>query len=411
MITEILIAIDENPWELKMGRAISDSNLLKIARRCVDLAEVLTMLEVGRYQAVILSSELPGLDLEVIEKIKNKGTLAIGVFDESDIDKVDFLSELGLSAVLGFFSDNSESFINNLIFYLNKDANEENIQQREESVPGLIAVWGTEGAPGRSSFAIDLAFYLNQKFKRCLLIDADAQAPAIGASLGITEEISGLSAAIHLAQKGKLTKESLEECIDLSRDKVPVLTGIARPSRWMELRGSGLEKVLKFTSKNFIFQVIDTNATFPDEKDSKYPEFDSTVRFGHLLPIFKLAEQIIFVVKATPLGIIRAAELLGNQNNLAIEKFSVVVNQLDELNFNKEAAKLIYDVLQRFIPKNKIWFHKNHPQAYAEAWLKGTSGYSLIKSDRDLVDFFDQFSSTRALNFEEKGTRKSKFVA
>lgn len=411
MRTEILLAIDEKAWELEMGRAIANSNLFKIARRCVDLTEVLTMLEVGTYRAVILSSELSDLDLDIVKKIKSKGSLAIGVFNEGEIEKADFMSELELSAVLGFYSDSSDNFINNLVFFLNQEICEEIPDRQQGLVPGLIAIWGTEGAPGRSSLAIDLASFLQKKFSNCLLIDADAQAPAIGASLGIAEEISGLSAAIHLAQKGKLTKESFADCIDLSRDKVAVLTGITRASRWMELRGSGLERVLKLAAKQFAFQVVDTNATLPDERDSSYPEFDATHRFGQLPPIFRLAEQIIFVVKATPLGLIRAAETLGNQNILDLRKCSVIVNQMEDLNFNRDATDLIYNVLQRFVPKKQIWFNRKHSHAYAQAWLKGTSGYNLIKGEKDLAEFFEQFTSLRTLELEAQTVKKSKFVA
>ena len=410
MRAEILLAIDDKNWELEMGRAVSESNLIRIARRCVDLTEVFTMLEVGEYRAVILSSELAGLDLETVERIKSKNSLAIGIFNEIEIEKYDFMSELDFDAVLGFYPDD-DSFINNLIYILNQDFSYQGAEKTPEQIPGLIAVWGSEGAPGRTSLAIDLATYLNRKSQNCLLIDADASAPAIGASLGISEEISGLSAAIHLAQKGKLAKDSLTDCLEFSRDNTPVLTGILRANRWMELRGSGFEKLLRIAARRFPFQVVDTNATLPDEKDSNYPEFDATHRFGHLLPLFSLAEEIIFVVKATPLGIIRAAEVLGNQNLLDLRKCTVIVNQFDDLNFKRDDRDLIYKVLQRFVNKNQIWFHQSHPNAYAQGWLKGSSGYSLIKGEIELTEYFESFVTQREIEFARQINRNSKNVA
>ena len=411
MKTEILLAIDDKNWELEMGRAISESALIKIARRCVDLSEVLTMIEVGTYQAVIISSELSGLDLEAISKIKNSGTLVIGVFNESEFEKADYMSALGFNSILSYSINNAEVYLNNLIFLLNQNLQGEEDPNNNSKIPGLIVVWGTDGAPGRSSLAIDLASYLNKKFKSCLLIDADAQAPSLGMSLGISEEISGLSAALHLAQKGKLTDESFSDCLDLNRERISVLTGILRANRWIELRGSSFERVLEFASKKFLFQVVDTNATLPDEMDTNYPEFDSTHRFGHLVTLFKKAEKIIFVVKATPLGIIRAAEVLGNQNFIDTRQFTVIVNQIDELYFKRDATNLIYNVLERFVPKNQIWFNKSHPQAYAQAWLEGSSGHSLVKGQVDLNIFFEQFTRDRDLHIKQSMVRKSKFVA
>ncbi|MGA1449995.1 MAG: hypothetical protein ACO4AN_05020, partial [Candidatus Nanopelagicales bacterium] len=115
--------------------------------------------------------------------------------------------------------------------------------------------------------------------------------------------------------------------------------------------------------------------------------------------------------KATPFGIIRAAEVLGNQNLLDLRKCTVIVNQFDDLNFKRDDRDLIYKVLQIFVSKNQIWFHKSHPNAYAQGWLKGSSGYSLIKGETELTEYFESFVTQREIEFARQINRNSKNVA
>jgi MinD-like ATPase involved in chromosome partitioning or flagellar assembly len=405
MKTEVLLAINDSEWELEMGRAISESPYLKISRRCVDLSEVLTMLEIDNHQAVIFSSELPGLDLAAIARVKEKNCLVIGVFKEGEFGQAEFLSEIEVGQVISFTPNSNTVFLNNLIFCLNQFLSIATTEINQATIPGLIAVWGAEGAPGRTSLAIDLATRLNGSDSPSLLIDADVQAPSIGASLGIAEEFSGISAALHLAQSGKLNQNTLAECLKRDLKELAVLTGILNPNRWIEMRSGGLEKLLKLASGEYTHQIIDINASLPDQRDSNFPEFDSTVRFGHLKTIFRLAEKIIFVAKASPLGIIRTAEILQNQNLFEAEKLLVVVNQVNHYAFSKYGTKLIEDVLHRFVPAHRIWYHQAFNEEYAQAWLKGVSGYSLVKGESGLESIFDELKSTgfnKIQSFEAK---------
>lgn len=412
MKTEVLLAINDSEWELEMGRAISESSSLKIARRCVDLAEVLTMLEIDNHQAVVFSSELPGLDLSAIARIKEKNCLAIGVFNEGNFGQAEFLSEIEVEQVISFTPVTAAVFINNLLFCLNQFLSITTTGEVNQGViPGLIAVWGTEGAPGRTSLAIDLATRLNTNDAPTLLLDADVQAPSVGASLGIAEEISGISAAMHLAQNGKLNQDTLGECLKRDLKGLAVLTGVLNPNRWIEMRSGGLEKLLKLASEEFTHQIIDINASLPDQRDSNFPEFDSTVRYGHLKTIFRLSEKVIFVAKANPLGIIRTAEILQNQDLFDSEKLLVVVNQINHYSFSKYGIKLMQEVLHRFVPAHRIWYHPAFNEEYAKAWLEGVSGYSLISGESGLESLFDQLKTTKLNKIQFFESEKSKPAA
>lgn len=411
MKTEVLLAIENEPWELDMGKAISEHPKLKIARRCVDVTEILTMLEVSTYELVIISSELINLDLEIITKIRTRGSTPIGVFNEGDFLKSDFLRSLGLTTILEFSSYQPQKFLGELILSLTQAVNDFETSDNTQIIPGLICIWGTDGAPGRTSISIDIASALHGSNKPTLLIDADAQAPSIGTSLGISEEVSGISSAIHLAQSGKLDHQTIEDCLSFDKQKLPILTGITKSSRWMELRNSAIKRVLEVASKKYVHQIIDLSSPLPDQRDSSFPEFDSLTRFGHLPQLLRLCETLILVVKANPLGVIRAADLLSQQELVDFEKVKIVVNQVDTMAFHKSGERLISEVLTRFVPANRIYFHKHFPEIYAKAWLSGVSGYSLLKADTGLSELIGGIDSRRRIVNKTIDGEVTKFVA
>jgi hypothetical protein len=65
--------------------------------------------------------------------------------------------------------------------------------------PPLIAIWGTAGAPGATSLAIDLAHELARTHST-LLVDADFCAPSIEQLLEISGDDSGLLGALRIAR-------------------------------------------------------------------------------------------------------------------------------------------------------------------------------------------------------------------
>lgn len=395
MKTEILLAITDSDWELALGRAITANQSIKIGRRCVDLTEVLTMLEVQDFKLAIISSEINNLDYETVVAIEQKNCLIVGAFPEGNFVLADQLSELGIENIIGFSQNNPASFINNLVFILNQKIGLLDTPTSSKTIPGLISVWGTAGAPGRTALAIDIASALHQANQASLLIDADVLNPSIASSLGLSEDISGISAAIHLAQAGKLTKENLLDCLRSSKNGVNVLTGILNPDRWIEIRPNGLIKMLEFVSTLFNHQIIDLNSTLPDQREANFPEFDSSLRFSHVKTVLDLSEKIVFAVKATPLGVIRTAEVLQNDNLFDNNKLMIVVNQINDYSFGKNKTELISNVLHRFVAPNQIWYHKEFSSEYAKAWLTGVSGLSLIDDNSDLQSLVDQLNNRK----------------
>jgi polynucleotide 5'-kinase involved in rRNA processing len=66
----------------------------------------------------------------------------------------------------------------------------------------VVAVWGSHGAPGRSTVAVQLALELSRAGRRCALIDADTVAPSLALLLGLGDDAPGIAAACRRAELG-----------------------------------------------------------------------------------------------------------------------------------------------------------------------------------------------------------------
>jgi MinD-like ATPase involved in chromosome partitioning or flagellar assembly len=168
----------------------------------------------------------------------------------------------------------------------------------------VIAVWGPTGAPGRTTLALCLAAELADLGQSALLIDADSYGGSVGQLVGLLEEAPGLAAAARAANQGVLDVPRLAVlCRDLGGG-LRVLPGIARPSRWPELRPSALETVLDLARRLAAFVIVDCG--FCLEMDEEL-SFDTAAprRNGATLAALAAADTVLAVASAEPVGLVR----------------------------------------------------------------------------------------------------------
>ena len=174
-------------------------------------------------------------------------------------------------------------------------------------VGAVLAVWGSTGAPGRTTVAINLAAELALIGQRTLLIDADTYGGTVAASLGLIDEASGIAAACRLASQEKLTEAELARLVQrvsLGSEHLSVLTGITRPGRWPELATDRITAVL--TASREWFDVVVVDCGFNLEMDEEIAsDMFSPRRNMATHAVLKAADIIIEVAAADPIGISR----------------------------------------------------------------------------------------------------------
>lgn len=213
----------------------------------------------------------------------------------------------------------------------------------------LVAVWGPTGAPGRTTVAVTLADELAAAGVPTLLADADTYGGAVAQVLGLLDEAPGLAAAAAAADAGALDAAGLAALAQALPD-VPllrVLTGIARPQRWPELRPAALTVVWNVARGLVARTVVDCG--FGLEQETA-PGPSGAQRNGATLATLEDADEIVVVGAADPVGLSRLVRGLTDLQEVAPPgvPVRVLLTRVRRGPMGPEPERRLTDALTRF---------------------------------------------------------------
>ena len=236
--------------------------------------------------------------------------------------------------------------------------------------PGVIAVWGPPGSPGRSTVAIELAVELARGGRHVGLVDADSHAPSIALALGLADEAPGFAAACRQAELGGLDARELTRIsAPLAATGVDVLTGVNRPSRWPELSGARVEAALAACRGWADHTVVDVAASL--ERDEEIvSDLDGPRRNAATLAALRSADLVVAVASADPLGISRFLRAHADlRATIGATPVAVVANRLRPGALGIDARGQVRRTLDRFGGVSDVWFVPTDPRAADAALL------------------------------------------
>ena len=394
MKINILLALTNQTWQLEVMSNINEQNQLKIKRRCVDSIDLMSAVHLGLANKIVVSADFPNLNIETIVKAKKLGCEIYGIYLQDDLDSLEKLKNIGVISNYSINSFESNKSLKILVSQLSNITEIDKFSSGLEEltqIPGLISVWGINGSPGRTVTAINVAFSLANKNSPTLLIDLDAVAPSVAASLGIVSEVPGISSVIHDALKGRHNIQSFEKNVIEVNSGLHVLTGITNPKRWPELRTEGLIQVLKHASQIYPNIVCDLSAVLPETLDANLNNLDIFRRFDHIPKVLELSSKVIFVVSANPLALIRSSESLEALSEIYKQEPLVILNKVNEFNLGTKYESTVEAILGRWTNPEQIQRIPDRPELFAESWLKAESVLNL--GDNDIVEEFNKISN------------------
>ena len=373
---------------------INEQNQLKIKRRCVDSIDLMSAVHLGLANKIVVSADFPNLSMETIVNAKKLGCEIYGIYLQDDVESLEKLKNFGVLNNFAINSFENNKSLKNLILQLSNiteiDKFSAGLDELTE-IPGLISVWGINGSPGRTSTAINLSFSLANKNSPTLLIDLDAVAPSVAASLGIVSEVPGISSIIHDALKGRLNIQSFEKNVIEIDSGLHVLTGITNPKRWPELRTEGLIQVFKQASQIYPNIVCDLSAVLPETLDPNLNNLDIFRRFDHIPKVLELSTQVIFVLSANPLALIRSSESLEALNEIYKREPLIVLNKVNDFNLGVKYESTVEAILGRWTDPELVQRIPDRPKLFAESWLNAVSVLNL--GDAEVVAVFNKISN------------------
>lgn len=319
----VLVAAAGSSWEASALDRIERAPGIVLAKRCVDLPELLATASTGLASVAVVSPTLPGLDADSVAGLRRCGigVVLVAAADELHDGDAERMRRLGIDHVLA--ASELDSLPATLAAAgagpgvgagaVTGDAT--GVAPSDTSAlegPAvvrrgrLLAVWGPTGAPGRTTVAVGLAGELAALGHETLLIDVDAYGGAVAQHLGVLDEVSGLLAAARAANAGRLDVAQLASLARSVRERLRVLTGLPRPDRWPEVRPAAFEDLLDRAVELAPYTVMDLG--FSLEGDPPDPFGPAAPQRNQMtLGALERADEVVVVGAADPVGLARLA--------------------------------------------------------------------------------------------------------
>ena len=341
MTTRVLTALDPGV-EAQVATAVGGVREATIARRCVDLADLLASAEAGLGDVALVSAGLRGLGRDDVARLAASGARTIAlVTGEEDEARV---RQLGIAGVVR--ADASVADLEAALtaggaewaaeLGLLDDAAGAGVptphgapvvpQQppAPEPVEGRItAVWGPTGAPGRTTIAVNLAAELAAAGASVILVDADTYGASIAQVLALLDEAPGVAAAARAGDLGTLDLPALSRLAPEVLPRLRVLTGIPRPDRWPEIRAASFEEVLRLSKLLAEHVVVDCGFCLEDDEELSY-DTRAPRRNATTLITLESAEQVVVVGESAGL-VDQAGDRVADRLETLVERLTAAL--------------------------------------------------------------------------------------
>jgi MinD-like ATPase involved in chromosome partitioning or flagellar assembly len=373
MALQVYTAVTGATWESELVRALDRSDHgVTVVRRCVDVAELLAAAATGTGQAALLSAELRRLDVEALARLEAAGVAVVGLVEPGDERGAERLRQLGVRSVLPADAapDVIARALREAVAGISRPAHDVADPGAALPPPGapveaaeppagngrVVAVWGPTGAPGRTTVAVGLADEAARLGIATLLVDADVYGGVVAQVLGLLDESPGLAGAARQAATGGLDTAALLALSWTVRPHLRVLTGLARPDRWPELRPRAVAVVLEKARRLAELVVVDCSFNLEDDEELS---FDTAAprRNGVTLTVLEAADTVLCVSGADPVALQRSIRGLDQlRDTLPGIEPVVVVNQVRPGPVPGDARAEIAAALERFTGRRVGFF-------------------------------------------------------
>jgi Mrp family chromosome partitioning ATPase len=272
----------------------------------------------------------------------------------------------------------------------------------------VIAVWGPQGAPGRTTTALAVAGEIAAAGRSVVVIDADVHGGTVAATLGLLDEAPGFAAACRLAAAESLTVHELERVAQHHpSSRAPgfsVLTGISRPDRWPELAEGRVSAVLETCRTWREYTVVDASFNLEDDEEISSDIF-APRRNAATHAVLRSADQVVAVVSADTVGLSRFFRSYVQLLEIVDpSRVSVLVNRVRTSAGGWDAAGQVRRALLRFGSVEATAFVPEDRDALDAAVLAGATLRDIAPRSPALVEW-SRFTRAALLPPEDASRR------
>ncbi|GAA4285146.1 P-loop NTPase [Brevibacterium daeguense] len=339
---EVVAAVDVE-FESAIVAKLAATPDIEVVRRPADDVELLATAAAGIGSVIVLGRYFTGVDSEVVRRLQGLGARVLGLAADPEV-----LSSWGIAACVSPWAGSEElaaAVRDCAASTVAAPPPEASPEPNAEAHRGpIIAVWGTGGAPGRSTIAGALAHILGDD-GRSVLVDADTVGASQAAMLGLLDDTPQLAALCRAAASGAVGGV-LSRHVSLVDERLSVVTGLSRAERWPEIKPAVLAEVLTALSAEYRRVVVDVSDRIDPDDDYADPHYD---RHAATRAVLDCADHVVVAAAADPLGLQRLVRLLETPRGLAVrDDCTVVVNKVRATAVGQGAEERIRSTLLRF---------------------------------------------------------------
>ncbi|WP_409483550.1 CpaE family protein [Arsenicicoccus dermatophilus] len=377
----VLTALPDG-WDADVVAALGAR--VAVGRRCVDLPDLLAAAEAGLGDVVLLAARLRGLDLSAVRDLRLRSVGVVGVVSPGEEADEAGLRQLGVSTLVPADAAPADLYAA-VVAALARTAaappadhpvgaadlaDAASRAPEPEGRGRVVTVWGPHGAPGRTTLAVNLAIELGRAEVRTLLVDLDTHAASVAQHLAVLDEAPGLAAACRAAEHGTLDRLSLARLAPEVATGVRVLTGIPAADRWPEVRSAAVERILDVARLEHDLVLVDCAASLDDDEELSYDTLAPRRNMATLTAL-EVADEVLAVGAADPVGLQRLVRGLHELRSRAVEPGTVVVNKLRSAAVGPRAGERVGGLLERFAGVGQLRLLPFDPDAADRALLAG----------------------------------------
>ncbi|WP_020142992.1 hypothetical protein [Terracoccus sp. 273MFTsu3.1] len=431
-MTEVLTALSHQ-WESSVATTLEGLRDVTVTRRCADVSELLSVADAGLGDTAVVSSDLRGLDLMVVNRLRANRIRVIGVHPADDETAERRLRQLTVTVTLPVDAGTDRwelslqegaGAADDLEAALSgedgvgagqhaapdhpqgptdgagwRPAGSDGVTAGRERVGSLdagdpsgddtavgrgtgsrrgperapvIAVWGPTGAPGRTTVATTLAAEVAGRGVEVLLVDADTYGGCVAQTLGLLDEAPGVAAACRAADQGLLDLPALSRIAPMVVPGLRVLTGLPKAERWPEVRAAALERVLELSRSLVQVVVVDCGFCLEDDEELSYDTV-APRRNEATLTSLAASDLVVAVGGADPVALQRFVRGLQELGTVPSGEPVPVVNRVRSGAVGSRPQSRIADSLLRFAGLASVRFVPDDTAAVDSALLAGRS--------------------------------------
>jgi len=280
---DVVLAAGGAPWEAAAIAEIEASASLRLARRCVDVPDLLAIGQTGLASAAFVNIDLAGFDADVVYRLERAGIRVAAV--AADPQRC---GGLGIDRIVGLGS--LEVIV---------DDTASPLPETGSATAGkIVAVWGPLGAPGRSTVALALASARAAAGVDTVVVDGDTYGGSLSQMLAVLDDVSGLMASCRSANNGHAG--DVTEHLLTVEPNLRLLTGLPRADMWPQIRAGALDLVLRQLRSSAELTVVDCGFSL---EPGGGPGANS--RNQATLLALECADVVVAVGRADPVGLAR----------------------------------------------------------------------------------------------------------